>query len=87
IKNRPYFATVNMALNETLSRTLITSLTTLFVVFILFVFGGEVIRGFSFSLLLGIIVGTYSSIFVSTPILVEFSKKDEKKIRDKNKES
>ena len=87
IKKRPYFETVNLALNETLSRTLITSLTTLFVVFILFIFGGEVIRGFSFSLLLGIIVGTYSSIFVSTPILVEFSKKEEKEARSIKEEN
>jgi SecD/SecF fusion protein len=79
IKNRPFFDTINLALNETLSRTLITSLTTLFVVLILFIFGGEVIRGFSFALLLGIVVGTYSSIFVSTPVLVELSKKEEKK--------
>jgi len=76
IKNRPYHETVNSALNETLSRTLMTSLTTLIVVVVLFVFGGEIIRGFSFALLIGIVVGTYSSIFVSTPILIEFSKKN-----------
>ncbi|MGB0838793.1 MAG: protein translocase subunit SecDF [Chitinophagales bacterium] len=64
---------VNEAVNSTLSRTLITSLTTLIVVLILFIFGGEVIRGFSFALLLGIIVGTYSSIFIATPIMVDLS--------------
>lgn len=62
---------INHALNSTLSRTLITSLTTLFVVLLLFLFGGEVIRGFAFALVIGIIVGTYSSIFVATPIVVD----------------
>ncbi|MFC2114293.1 protein translocase subunit SecDF [Bacteroidota bacterium] len=87
IKNRPFNYTINTALNETLSRTVITSLTTLLVVLILFIFGGEIIRGFSFSLLLGIIVGTYSSIFVSTPILVEFTKKKEKELRENAEEN
>ena len=82
IRHRPFFETINLALNETLSRTLITSLTTLLVVVILFVFGGEIIRGFSFALLIGILVGTYSSIFVSTPILVEFSKKELQALRE-----
>ncbi|MEA3497389.1 MAG: protein translocase subunit SecDF [Bacteroidota bacterium] len=75
-KHKPFFGTVNTALNETVSRTLITSLTTLIVVFVLFIFGGEIIRGFSFALVIGIIVGTYSSLFVSTPIVVEFTKKE-----------
>lgn len=67
--------TANMAIDHTLSRTLITSLTTLIVVIILFIFGGEVIRGFSFALLIGIFVGTYSSIFIATPITVDTLKK------------
>ena len=67
--------TFNMSLNDTISRTLITSATTLFVVLILFVFGGEVLRGFSFSLLVGIIFGTYSSVFIATPIVVDLYKK------------
>ena len=67
--------TFNMSLNDTISRTLITSATTLFVVLILFMFGGEVLRGFSFSLLVGIIFGTYSSIFIATPIVVDLYKK------------
>ncbi|MEX2591045.1 MAG: protein translocase subunit SecF, partial [Chitinophagales bacterium] len=67
--------TANMAIDHTLSRTLITSLTTLFVVVILFIFGGEVIRGFSFALLIGIIVGTYSSVFIASPIAVDTLKK------------
>ena len=64
---------INDAINSTLSRTVITSLTTLFVVLILFIFGGEVIKGFAFALLIGIIVGTYSSIFVATPLVVDLS--------------
>ena len=65
---------INQAVNDTLSRTLITSVTTLFVVTILFVFGGSVIKGFAFALLIGIFVGTYSSVFVATPIMYELSK-------------
>ncbi len=67
--------TLNLSINSTLSRTLITSVTTLLVVLILFIFGGEALRGFSFALLIGILVGTYSSIFIATPIVVETSKK------------
>ncbi|PID26844.1 MAG: protein translocase subunit SecF [Candidatus Cloacimonadota bacterium] len=61
---------VNLSINETLRRTLLTSLTTLFVVLILFIFGGEVIRDLSTALLLGVIVGTYSSIFIASPIVI-----------------
>ena len=60
---------INSAVNSTVSRTVITSLTTLFVVAILLVFGGGSIKGFAFALLVGILVGTYSSIFVATPVL------------------
>ncbi len=81
-KHKPFLSTVNSAINETISRTVITSFTTWIVVFILFIFGGEIIRGFAFALTIGIIVGTYSSIFVSTPIVVELVKKDESKLRD-----
>lgn len=63
--------TVNLAVNKTLSRTIITSLTLIFVLAVLFVFGGEVIRGFSFAILIGIIVGTYSSIFIAAPMVVD----------------
>ncbi|MFC7523264.1 protein translocase subunit SecDF [Parapedobacter sp. GCM10030251] len=64
-------ATVNEAINKTLSRTVITSLTVIFVLAVLFVFGGEVIRGFSFAILVGIIVATYSSIFLAAPLIVD----------------
>ena len=61
---------VNLSLNQTLSRTLLTSLTTFIVVFILYVIGGEGIHGFAFCLLLGVIVGTYSSIYIASPVLL-----------------
>jgi preprotein translocase SecF subunit len=72
-KKSPFLETVNRALNDTLSRTFITSFTTLIVILVLFLFGGEMIRGFSFALLIGILVGTYSSLFVSSNVVVELS--------------
>ena len=63
--------TVNTALNSTLSRTLNTSLTTLIVLIAIFVFGGESIRGFMFALIIGVMVGTYSSVFIATPIMFD----------------
>jgi SecD/SecF fusion protein len=65
---------INRAINETLSRTIMTSLTVFLVILILFIFGGEVTRGFAFAMLIGIITGTYSSIFVAAPVLVDFAK-------------
>ena len=67
---------VNAALNSTLSRTINTSLTTFFVLLVIFLFGGEVIRGFMFALMIGVAVGTYSSLFIATPIMVDTLKKD-----------
>jgi SecD/SecF fusion protein len=69
----------NDAINSTLSRTLITSGTTLTVVLVLMIFGGEVLRGFSFALLIGILIGTYSSIFIAAPIVLDFDKSIEPK--------
>lgn len=69
-------AVFNESLNSTLSRTLITSATTLFVVVILFLFGGAVLEGFSFALIIGILIGTYSSVFIATPIVIDFDKKN-----------
>lgn len=69
---------VNRALNDTLSRTLITGMSTIFVIIILFFFGGETIKGFTFAMLIGVIIGTYASLCIGTPVLVDFSKKDEK---------
>lgn len=73
----------NHAINNTLSRTLITSGTTLIVVVVLLLFGGEVLRGFSFALFIGIVIGTYSSIFVAAPIVIDFRKRAEEKISPK----
>lgn len=67
---------INTAINKTLSRTIITALTVLFVLIVLFVFGGDVIRGFSFALLVGVCFGTYSSICIATPVIIDFGKKD-----------
>jgi SecD/SecF fusion protein len=66
---------INDALNSTLSRTLITSMTTLLVLLMIFFFGGEVIRGFVFALIIGVVVGTYSSLCVATPLVVDLAKK------------
>ena len=68
---------VNMSLNKVLSRTLLTSFTTLLAVLSLFVFGGEVLRGFSIALLWGVVIGTYSSIYVAMPILIYFNLRQE----------
>ena len=65
----------NAAINSTLNRTVITSLTTLMVVIILLLFGGAVLRGFSFALLIGVLVGTYSSIFIASPIVIDVGRK------------
>ncbi len=76
---------INNALNSTLSRTVITGVCTISVLIIIFIFGGEILRGFSFAMLIGVIFGTYSSLFVATPFVVEFIK--EKSGNDKSKNS
>ncbi len=68
---------VNQSINSTMSRTINTSLTMILVLLIMFVFGGESIRGFIFAMLIGIIVGTYSSLFIATPVLVDTMSKEE----------
>jgi SecD/SecF fusion protein len=78
-KKRDNEDVINEALNSTLSRTVNTSLSTIFVLLMIFLFGGEVIRGFSFALLIGVIVGTYSSLFIASPIMYDFTKKVENK--------
>jgi SecD/SecF fusion protein len=67
---------INYALNSTLSRTILTSLTVFFVLVVIFIFGGESIRGFIFALLIGRVIGTYSSMCISTPIVVDFERKE-----------
>ncbi len=74
-KTEPYNQVVNRSVNTTLSRTIITSSTTLLVVVTLFIFGGEVLRGFAFALIIGILIGTYSSVFVATPVVVELNRR------------
>jgi preprotein translocase subunit SecF len=71
-KNVELAQTINDSITRTLARTTLTSLTTFFVVFTLFAFGGEIIHAFAFTLLVGVVVGTYSSIFVASPILLWF---------------
>ena len=76
----------NLSINETLARTIITSATTLLALFSIFILGGEILRGFSFAMILGVLIGTYSSIFVASPILKYFKvsyktiEKEEEKI-------
>jgi SecD/SecF fusion protein len=80
------FASVaNSALNSALSRTVITSLTTFIVLLVLFLAGGETIKGFSFALLAGVVVGTYSSAFIATPIMLEFVKEEPESDQKKKK--
>ena len=78
---------INDALNATISRTILTSLTIFLVLFAIFIFGGEVIRGFSFALLVGVVVGTYSSLCIATPISVDLNRKRNKAIEDANKKA
>ncbi len=94
IKDPDLGSIIDESVTRTLSRTTLTSLTTFFVVFTLWMFGGEIIHGFGFTLLVGIIVGTYSSIFVASPILMwlkfsvsDFREKEAAKLkREKEKE-
>lgn len=74
MRNATKESIINSAINDTLSRTIMTSLTVFLVILILFIFGGEVTRGFAFAMLIGVITGTYSSIFVASPILVDLAK-------------
>ena len=83
----PFNKTINSALNSTISRTVNTSLTTLIVLLAIFIFGGESIRGFMFALIIGVIVGTYSSLFIATPIMYDTAKKkSEDLLKRKEKE-
>lgn len=74
-KTEEYAHVVNRSINNTLSRTIITSGTTLLVVLTLFIFGSDVLRGFAFALAIGVLIGTYSSIFVASPVVVELRKR------------
>lgn len=74
-KTETFNTIVNKSINATLSRTVVTSVTTLIVVTVLFIFGSEALRGFSFALIFGVIVGTYSSVFVASPTVVELNRR------------
>ena len=71
LKNATLSSVINESINQSLSRTIITSLTTLFVVMVLFLVGGEVIHTFAFAMIVGVIVGTYSSVFVASPVVIK----------------
>lgn len=77
-KGMEFLPMINKSLNDTLSRTVITSVTTLFVVLVLFIFGGEVLKGLSFALIIGVVLGTYSSLFVASPLVLELDKRTRK---------
>ena len=76
----------DLSTNQTLSRTLITSVTTLLALFSIYIFGGAILKGFSFAMILGVIIGTYSSIFIATPVL-NYTKVSQKTILKENTEN
>jgi len=75
----PLNITINKSINETLNRTLLTSLTTLVVVITLFILGGEIIHDFAFAMIIGVLIGTYSSIYVASPILLVWQEYEKRK--------
>jgi len=75
LRREDLYSVLNKSINQCLSRTVVTSVTTFIVVLILFLFGGEVLKGFSFAMLVGVVVGTYSSMFVASPVIFEWQKK------------
>ena len=76
LKSANFRSVVNQSINESLSRTIVTSVTTFLVVLILFLVGGEVIHSFAFAMIVGVIVGTYSSIFVASPVVIKMAKEN-----------
>ncbi len=81
-RKKPLEEVINLSINETLSRTFLTSVTTLFVVLSLFILGGAIISDFSFALLIGILIGTYSSIFVASPLIIWLNKRFSSQTRE-----
>ena len=77
------FDLTNTSINETLSRTIITSVTTLLALLSIFIFGGEILKGFSLAMILGVIFGTYSSIYIANPILIFFNVSQKTILKDK----
>lgn len=80
-KTMPLEELINKSINQTMSRTIITGFTTLLAVFVLFILGGDVLRAFSFTLLFGIIIGTYSSIFVAAALVVDYIQRTKRKVQ------
>ena len=78
------FDLTNLSINETLSRTIITSSTTLLALVSIFLFGGEILKGFSLAMILGVILGTYSSIFIANPLLVFFKVSQKTVLKEDN---
>ena len=76
LKSISFRSVINQSINESLSRTIVTSVTTFLVVLILFLVGGEVIHSFAFAMIVGVIVGTYSSIFVASPVVIKMAKEN-----------
>jgi preprotein translocase subunit SecF len=79
-KTLPFGEVINLAVNKTLSRTMITSGTVVFSALVLVLFGGEVIRAFSVTMLFGVIIGTYSSVFVASALVYDYELKTNKRI-------
>lgn len=79
-KTMPLFDVLNMSINRTMSRTILTGGTTLLAVLVIFIFGGEVLRAFAFTLAFGIVIGTYSSIFVASALVLEYAGRTKKKV-------
>jgi len=80
-KRSDFMTTVNTSINEVLSRTIITSLTTLMAVLAILIFGGQVLFDFSLALVIGIVIGTYSSVFVASPIIVEWENRSPRRVK------
>jgi SecD/SecF fusion protein len=76
--------TMNAAINSTLSRTFNTAFTVFIVVFILFLFGGSVLKGFSFAMLIGVVVGIYSSVFIASPIMYDLDRNHDSYIQTRS---
>ena len=82
--NIKIFELTNISINETLSRTIITSVTTLLALVSIYVFGGEILKGFSFAMILGVIFGTYSSIYIACPLLVSLKVTQKTVLKEKD---
>ena len=80
-KHGDFAGTINTSINEVLSRTIITATTVFLVVTVLFFLGGEVLRDFALALMLGVIIGSYSSVFVASPLVVEWERKSPKRFK------